>query len=115
MPDREDSFWQMVGDIVRETSPVMRCCVLLGLGVGAGGAIWVVVQMLSAGAVTRAYGGRGRTRLDAAFGGLIVLGGALGGLIAGLVVGVVIELILEHLFGIKFNVPGVKRRKKRRY
>jgi hypothetical protein len=114
VPEREDSFWQMVGDIVRETSPVIRCCVLIGIGVGVGGAVWIIVKMVSSGAITTVYGGRGR-RLDAAFGGLIFFGDVLGGLFAGLVVGVVIELMLEHLFGITFDVPGTRKRKKRRY
>lgn len=113
LPDRDDSFFQMVGDILRETSPVIACCVLLGLGVGLGGAVWVVAKMVSAGATTAAYGGRGRG-LDLRIGALIVVGGALGGLIAGLAIGVVIELILEHLFGIKFDAPGKRKRTKRR-
>src|SRR6516225_6737441 len=70
VPDRDDSFWQMVGDIVRETSPVMRCCFLTGLGIGVGAAIWFIVPMVSTKAVTAAYGLRGR-RLDIAFGALI--------------------------------------------
>jgi hypothetical protein len=114
VPDRDDSFFQMLGDILRETSPVMRCCVLAGLGVGVGAALWIIVPMVSTGAATAVYRGRGR-RFDVAIGGLIFCGGALGGIVAGLVVGVVIELILEHLFGIKFEAPGKKKRNRRRY
>jgi hypothetical protein len=114
MPDREDSFWQMVGDIVRETSPIMRCCVLLGLGAGMSGAIWVIVKvMMSLGADVVYFAPRFDS--PALLLGLIFFGGVLGGMVLGLVVGVVIELILEHLLGIKFDVPGVKKRKKRKY
>ena len=114
VPDRDDSFWQMVGDIVRETSPVMRCCFLTGLGIGVGAAIWFIVPMVSTKAVTAAYGLRGR-RLDIAFGALIFLGCVVAGMVVGLVAGAVIETILEHLFGIKFEAPGTKKRKRRRY
>jgi hypothetical protein len=112
VPDREDSFWQMVGDITRETSPVMRSCVLLGLGAGAGGAIWFIVKAVS---LFSADGVVMAPRYPVFTLGLFFVGGAIGGMILGLVVGVVIELILEHLFGIKFDVPGAKRRKKGRY
>jgi hypothetical protein len=110
MPDRKDRFWQMVSDLVREAPPVLRCCLLLGCGVGLGGAIWVIVRMISTGVITISWG---RRYDDKGICYLILLGGTIGGLFAGLVLGVVIELILEHLFGIKFDIPEAKRRKKR--
>jgi uncharacterized BrkB/YihY/UPF0761 family membrane protein len=114
MPDHKDSFWQMVGDIVRETSPVVRSCVLLGLCTGVGGAIWLMVKVIAAAATDVVDIGPLviDPRAPGLWLGLIFFLGVLSGMIVGLVVGVVIELILEHLFGIKFDIPEAKRRKK---
>jgi len=112
VPDREDSFWQMLADIVRETSPIMGCCILLGLGAGIGGAVMILYPIVNDPAMAT-IGTRRRT-MPVGLIGLLLVGGAFLGILLGLALGVVFELILEHLFGIKFDVPGKKKRKKRR-
>jgi hypothetical protein len=107
---REDGFFAMLDDMLREMSPVMRRCTLIGLGLGVGGVVLYLLVPFAGAKPIDYY-------LFTYDGGLFLLfllvAGIVGGLIGGLFLGVIVEFFLNKVFGVKFDDPDSKRKKRK--